>query len=53
MTLVADRQTTGKIGRSTVAIWIAASLQYLLIAVKVVPLEKVCFSDPQNPKAAC
>ena len=39
-------------GRNTVAIWMAAPLQYLLITVKVVALEKVCFSDTQNPKAA-
>ena len=29
----------------------AASLKYLLITVKVVPLEKVSFSDTQNPKS--
>ena len=29
-----------------------APLQYLLITVKVVALEKVSFSDTQNPKAA-
>ena len=29
----------------------AASLKYLLITVKVVPLEKVSFSDMQNPKS--
>ena len=40
-------------GRNTVAIWMAAPLQYLLITVKVVPLEKVSFSDTQNPKAVC
>ena len=28
-------------------------LQYLLITVKVVALEKVSFSDRQNPKAVC
>ena len=28
-------------------------LQYLLITVKVVALEKVSFSDTQNPKAVC
>ena len=39
-------------GRNTVAIWIAAPLQYLLITVKVVALEKVCFSDTENPNAA-
>ena len=31
----------------------AASLQYLLITVKVVALEKVSFSDTQNPKTLC
>ena len=31
----------------------AARLQGLLITVKVVALEKVCFSDTQNPKAIC
>ena len=40
-------------GRNTVAIWIAAPLEYLLITVKVVALEKVSFSDKQNPKAVC
>ena len=29
----------------------AASLQYLLITVKVVSLEKVFFNDTQNPKS--
>ena len=29
----------------------AALLQYLLISVKVVALEKLSFSDTQNPKA--
>ena len=40
-------------GQSTVAISITASLQYLLITVKVVALEKVSCSDTQNPKAVC
>ena len=31
----------------------AGPLQYLLITVKVVALEKVYFSDKQNPKAVC
>ena len=31
----------------------AELLQYLLITVKVVVLEKVSFSDTQNPKAVC
>ena len=30
-----------------------APLQHLSITVKVVPLEKVSFSDTQNPKAVC
>ena len=30
-----------------------APLQYLLITVKVVALEKVSFSDTQNPKTVC
>ena len=40
-------------GRKTVAISIAAPLQYLLITVKVVALEKAPFNDTQNPKAVC
>ena len=39
--------------QKTVAISIAAPLQYLLITVKVVALEKGSFSDTQNPKAVC
>ena len=38
-------------GRNIVEILIAAPLQYLLISVQVVALEKVFFSDTQNPKA--
>ena len=30
-----------------------APLQYLLITVNVVALEKVSFSDTQNPKTVC
>ena len=37
--------------RNTVAIWMTARLQYLLITVKVVAFEKVSFSDIQNSKA--
>ena len=37
----------------TVAILMAAHLQYLLITVKVVALEKVSFSYTQNPNAVC
>ena len=40
-------------GRNTVGIWVALTLQYLLITVKGAALEKVCFSDKQNPKAVC
>ena len=40
-------------GQHTVAILMAAYLQYLLITVKVVSLENVSFGDPQNPKAVC
>ena len=47
------RKTTRQMGPHTVAIWIAAPLEYLLITVKVVALEKVSFSDTQNPKAVC
>ena len=39
--------------QKTVAISIAAPLQYLLVTVKVVALEKGSFSDTQNPKAVC
>ena len=39
--------------RNTEAISMTDPFQYLLITVKVVPLEKVCFSDTQNPKAVC
>ena len=38
---------------TTVAIWIAAPLQYLWITVNVVPFEKVSFSDTKNPTAVC
>ena len=40
-------------GRNTVAIGIAARLHYLLITVKLIPLERVFFSDTQNPKILC
>ena len=40
-------------GGNTFAIRIAARLEYLLITVKVVALEKVSFSDTQNPKFVC
>ena len=37
----------------TVAMLMPAHLQYLLIPVKLVALEKVSFSDTQIPKADC
>ena len=40
-------------GRNTVAISIAAHFLYLWITVNVAALEKVSFSDTQNPKAIC
>ena len=40
-------------GRITVAIGIPARLHYLLTTVKVIALEKVSFSDTQNPMAVC
>ena len=40
-------------GQHTVAIRMAVPLQYLLITVKLIALEKVSFSDTQNPKAPC
>ena len=47
------RETTRQTGQQTVAVVMAAPLQYLLITVKVVALEKVSFSDTQNPKTVC
>ena len=40
-------------GLNTLTIRMAEPLQYFLINVKVVALEKVSFSDTQNPKAVC
>ena len=40
-------------GDNTVAIWTTARLQDLLISVKVITLEKVFFSNIQNPKTVC
>ena len=40
-------------GSNTVAIWMTGPLQYLLIAVEVVALEEVSFSDTQNAKTVC
>ena len=40
-------------GRNTVAICVTGPLQYLSITVKLFALEKISFSDKQNPKAVC
>ena len=40
-------------GRTFVAIGMAAPLKYLLINLKVVALEKVSFSNTQIPQAIC
>ena len=47
------RETTRQMGRKTVAISMVEPLKCLLITVKVVALEKVSFSDTQNPKGIC
>ena len=47
------RQTTQQMGWKTVAIWMTAPFQYLLITVKLVALEEVSISDTQNPKTVC
>ena len=47
------RQTTWQMDQHTVAILMPAALQYLLITVKLVVLEKFSFSDTQNPKSVC
>ena len=47
------REKTKQMRQKSVAISMAEPLQYLLITVKVVALEKVSFSDTQNPKAVC
>ena len=47
------RQRTRKMGRNNVAMWMTAPLEDLLITLKVVALEKVSFSDTQNPKTVC
>ena len=47
------RQTAKQICQNTVPIWMAAPLQYSLITVKVVVMEKVSFSDIKIPKAIC
>ena len=47
------RETTRQMYQNTVAMWMAASLQNLLINVKVFALEEVSFNDTQNPKTVC
>ena len=47
------RETARQIRRNTVAILIAEPLRYLLITVKVAALEKLSFTDTQNPKSVC
>ena len=44
------RQITWQMGRNFVGISMAEPLKYLLIAVKLVALEKVSFSNTQIPK---
>ena len=45
-------ETTWQMGRNFVPISMAATLQNLLITVKLVAWQKVTFSDTQNPKIA-
>ena len=45
------RQTTPQMVQHTIAILMAAFLQYQLNTVKVVAFEKFSFRDTQNPKA--
>ena len=40
-------------GQKTVAISMVKPLKHLLITVKIVPLEKVSFSDTQNHTGVC
>ena len=47
------RQTTWQMGGNTVAIQMASRLQYLVSTLKVGGLEKVTFSNTQNPKIVC
>ena len=46
------REITWQMGRNFVPISMAAPLQYLLITVKVVALQKLSFGETQNPKIA-
>ena len=47
------RQRRWEMGRKNVAIWVKAPLQDLLMTLKVVPVEKVSFSDTQNLRTLC
>ena len=45
-------ETTRQMGRNFIPVSMAAPLQYLLITLKVLALQKVSFSDTQDPKTA-
>ena len=47
------RHTARQMGQHNFAILMVAPLQYLLITDEVLALEKVSFSDRQNPKTVC
>ena len=47
------RQRTWETGRDNVPILMTEPLQNSSITVKVVALEKVSFSDTENPKTVC
>ena len=47
------RKRTWQMGRNTLAMWSTAPLPYLLMTVDVNTLEKVSFSNVQNPKTVC
>ena len=47
------RPTTPQNGRKCLAISMPAPLEQLLVTVEVVSLEKVYFSDTQNPETFC
>ena len=49
----AVRQRIWKIGLKNIPISMTAPLRNLLITVNVVPLEKVSFSNTQNPNSVC
>ena len=45
--------STLNMSRNSVAMWMAAPLRYLLITMEIITLEKVSFSDIENPKTVC